>query len=129
MSDPVILKRGVLNGPIALVRTVDNVAQDLTGLKIRCAFRRWAERYGTATTETLLLALDSDTDAELYVDPNPLLGKVWLELTVAQVALLCPENIRTKVAAGFELYDDAAAEVLVYDFCEVTFQINPEIPR
>ena len=101
------------------------IALTHSGLKARCQFRSLAGQFGTTTTTTLLLALADG--AGISIDATDI--DVTLDLTVAQTLTLCPNNIKTKVAYGIELYDDSGPTETVEAFLQGVMTINPETPR
>lgn len=99
---------------------------DLTGLKVRAQFRTPEGATGLTTSETLLVELEDSDGIEITDAAN---GEITLTLTNAQVALLCPDNVKTRVAYGIELYDDGASPEVVTPFLQGKVTILPESVR
>lgn len=99
---------------------------DLTGLKVRAQFRDPEYATGTTTSTTLLLELE-DSDGIEITDAAG--GEITLTLTNAQTALLCPNNIKTVVAYGIEIYDDGVSPEVVTPFLQGKVTVLPETVR
>lgn len=107
-------------------KLVDGVAVNLTGLKVRAQFRSLAGVTGTTTTSTLLLEL---TDGNGIAITSAVAGEITLTLTNAQTLVLCPTNVKTRLAYGIELYYDGASPEVVTPFLQGTVTVVPETVR
>ena len=99
---------------------------DLTGLKVRAQFRTTAGATGLTTSETLLVELEDSDGIEIT---DAAAGEITLTLTNAQVALLCPDNVKTRAAYGIELYDDGVSPEVVTPFLQGKVTILAETVR
>ena len=99
---------------------------DLTGLKVRAQFRDPEYATGTTTSTTLLLELEDSDGIEIT---DAAAGEITLTLTNAQTATLCPDNIKTVVAYGIELYNDGGSPEVVTAFLQGKVTVLPETVR
>ena len=99
---------------------------DLTGLKVRAQFRDPDGATGTTTDTTLLLELEDSDGIEIT---DAAAGEITLTITNAQTETLCPDNIKTVVAYGIELYNDGGSPEVVTAFLQGKVTVLPETVR
>lgn len=102
------------------------VPVNLTGWKVRCQFRTLDGQYGLTAESSLLLALADGAGVAITDAVN---GRVQLTLTPAQTAILCPDNVKTKVAYEIELYDDSTPPERVDGLVAGKVTVLPETAR
>jgi hypothetical protein len=108
------------------------VGVDLTDFKARLQVRTIEGRYGTTTTDTLLLEKDSDADPDevSFVESGGVLCVIRLKIPVADVETLNPDNVkRTRVAFGIELFKDNESPEYVLPLCEGRITVRGEVVR
>lgn len=99
---------------------------NLTGLKVRCQFRSLAGETGTTTSTTLVLELPNADGVEIT---DATAGEITLALTTAETLTLCPANVKTTLAYGIELYDDAVSPNAVIPLLQGKVTVLPETVR
>lgn len=107
-------------------KTADDVAVNLTGLKVRAQFRSTSGEDGLSTADTLVLEL---TDGDGIEITTPLTGYITLSLTNADTVTLCPNNRRLDLVYGIELYDDSVSPEVVTPFLQGRVTVLPEVVR
>jgi len=102
---------------------------DLTNYGARMQVRTLPGRYGTTTTETLVMELLSTGGSpRLFV--TPLTGQVDLSVSAADTAaILCPLNKRIRYVYGLELVDSSVSPEVVIPFLTGRISVRPEISR
>lgn len=99
---------------------------DLTGLKVRAQIRDVPDEFGTTTTTTLLLDMPNGSGVAITDAVN---GKITFSLTEAQTIALCPNNVKTKVSYGIELYNDLVNPQTAQPFLQGRITILPAVIR
>lgn len=119
------LQRGSSASRIFRAKQTDGTLVDLTGWSVRMQIRSSDGATGTSTTTTLILDLTNGNGIAITDAVN---GEITLTLTPANTTTLAPENVRTRLSYGVELYRSApTADVL--PLLQGTITVLPEVVR
>ncbi len=117
------LQRGGTDSRLFRAKSADGQPYSLTGYIVRMQIRTLDGATGTSTTDTLVLEVAQGAGIDFTANP----GEIRLALTPAQTVVLCPDNVRTQLSYGIELFNVGTGEVIPLLQGKVT--IVPEVVR
>jgi hypothetical protein len=116
-------QRGGTDARLFRAKSANGQPYDLTGYNLRMQVRTLDGAIGTSTTDTLVLEVAQGAGIDFTANP----GEIMLALTPAQTVTLCPDNVRTQLSYGIELFDMATGEVI--PLLQGKLTVSPEVVR
>lgn len=117
------IQRGATDTRLFRAKSANGQPYPLTGYSLRMQVRTADGATGTSTTDTLVLDVAQGQGIDFTVNP----GEILMLLTPAQTLVLCPDNVRTRLSYGVELFNASTGEVI--PFLQGTITVVPEVVR
>lgn len=117
------IQRGATDTRLFRAKSADGAPYSLAGYGIRMQIRTVDGATGTSTTDTLILEVTQGNGIDFTANT----GEIRMTFTPAQTLILCPDNVRTQLSYGIELFSVATGDVIPLLQGKVT--VVPEVVR